>query len=54
MSDDIEKKAADLYRAQSKAWSGNEWPWSKASDEVKEKFRAHARNGTHPPLPAEI
>lgn len=50
----IEKKAQELYHAQSRAWSGTAWAWSKASEDVKEKFRAHARAGTHPPLPAEI
>ena len=52
--DEIEEKAKALYAAQTRAWSGTVWAWSKASDEVKEKFRAHARAGTHPPLPSEM
>jgi|GEM_PF-6142206 len=51
--DKIEAQAQALYHAQTRAWSGTAWAWTKASDEVKEKFREHARNGTHPPLPGE-
>lgn len=51
---EIEQRAKELYWAQSLAWSGNKWDWSKASEDVKEKFRAHASAGTRPPLPAEI
>lgn len=50
---DIEKAAQELYHAQTRAWSGSAWAWTKASDEVKEKFRAHARAGTRPPLPTD-
>ena len=50
----IEKRAQELYHAQTRAWTGTAWSWTEASDEVKEKFRAHARNETRPPLPEEI
>jgi hypothetical protein len=44
----IEEIAERLYRDQSLAWSGKEWDWSNAVEEVKDRFRIHARNRTQP------
>lgn len=51
---EIESKAKEKFEAQTLAWTGNVWDWNAASEEVKERFRIHARSNTRPPLPAEI
>lgn len=51
---ETEERAKAIYARQTIAWTGNAWDWDKASEEVKERLRAHARAGTNPPLPTEI
>lgn len=50
---DLDLAAQKLYHEQTRAWSGVAWEWTKADEEVKEKFRAHVLAGTRPPLPTD-
>lgn len=51
---EIEERAKAIFETQTKGWTGNAWDWDKAGDEVQERFRAHARAQTRPPLASEI
>ena len=40
---DTERRAQELYHAETRSMTGTAWPWVEASDEVKEKYRKRVR-----------
>jgi hypothetical protein len=42
--DEIEKRAADLFKVASLAVTNHEWDWDEASEEVKDRFRKSVKD----------
>jgi hypothetical protein len=47
----IVKAAKALYEETSRAWTGIEWDWDTATNEVQQRFIKHIRDGSAPLFP---